>query len=96
MDVELGERYKVTFTDPDVVKSAECFGANGYRMSSAGDLLPTPRTALGEEVCPPVNGSPRHDYRGTPAGTVGKANSWLLPRHLLHWVHRPQHCRPVR
>jgi thiamine pyrophosphate-dependent acetolactate synthase large subunit-like protein len=49
MDVELGEHYNVTFTDPDVVKSAECFGANGYRISSAGDLLPTPRTVLGEE-----------------------------------------------
>jgi acetolactate synthase I/II/III large subunit len=32
-----------------VVKYAESFGANGYRISSAGELLPTPRTALGEE-----------------------------------------------
>jgi acetolactate synthase-1/2/3 large subunit len=49
MDLGLGEHYNVTFTDPDVVKYAESFGANGYRISSAGELLPTPRTALGEE-----------------------------------------------
>ena len=50
MDLELDEYYDVTFTDPDVVKYAESFGANGYRISSAGELLPTPRTALGEDV----------------------------------------------
>jgi acetolactate synthase I/II/III large subunit len=42
----------VTFTDPDMVKYAESLGANGYRTSSAGELLPTPRTALGEEGVP--------------------------------------------
>ncbi|MDT5303857.1 MAG: acetolactate synthase large subunit [Mycobacterium sp.] len=48
MDLELGEHYNVTFTDPDVVKHAESLAANGYRISSAGELLPTPRT-VGEE-----------------------------------------------
>jgi hypothetical protein len=51
MDLELGEHYNVTFTDPDAVKYAESFGANGYRISSAGELLPTPRTALGKGGC---------------------------------------------
>lgn len=49
MDLELGEHYNVTFTDPDVVKYAESFGANGYRISSADEQLPTPRTAVGKE-----------------------------------------------
>jgi hypothetical protein len=42
VDLELGEHYNVTFTDPDVVKYAESFGANGYRISNVGELLPTP------------------------------------------------------
>ena len=42
----------MTFTDPDMVEYAESLGANGYRTSSAGELLPTPRTALGEEGVP--------------------------------------------
>jgi acetolactate synthase-1/2/3 large subunit len=46
MDLELGEHYNVTFTNPDVVKYAESFGAKGYRISSADELLPTLRTAL--------------------------------------------------
>jgi acetolactate synthase-1/2/3 large subunit len=49
MDLELGEHYNVTFTNPDVVKYAESFGAKGYRVPSADDLLPTLRTALDED-----------------------------------------------
>ena len=46
MDLELGEHYYVGFTNPDVVSYAESFGAKGYRITSAAELLPTLRTAL--------------------------------------------------
>lgn len=46
MDLELGEHHYVSFGNPDVVKYAESFGAKGYRISSAEDLLPTLRAAL--------------------------------------------------
>jgi acetolactate synthase-1/2/3 large subunit len=46
MDLELGDHYFVGFTNPDVVKYAESFGAKGYRISRADELLPTLREAL--------------------------------------------------
>lgn len=49
MDLELGEHSNVAFTNPDVVKYADSFGAKGYRLSSADDLLPTLRGALEED-----------------------------------------------
>ena len=38
------------FTNPDFVKYAEAFGAKGYRISCAEDLLPTLREALVQET----------------------------------------------
>lgn len=49
MDLELGEHHYVSFGNPDVVKYAESFGAKGYRISSAEELLPTLRTALDDD-----------------------------------------------
>jgi acetolactate synthase I/II/III large subunit len=49
MDLELGEHDYVAFTNPDVVKYAESFGAKGYRASSAEGLLPTLRNVLDQE-----------------------------------------------
>ncbi|MHA7651230.1 acetolactate synthase large subunit [Mycobacterium sp. ML4] len=46
MDLELGEHHFVSFGNPDVVKYAESFGAKGYRINSAEELLPTLRAAL--------------------------------------------------
>ena len=46
MNIELGDHYYVTFNNPDVVAYAESFGANGYRINSADELLPTLTTAL--------------------------------------------------
>jgi len=40
MDLELGHDVAVGFSNPDFVAYAESFGARGYRVSSAGDLLP--------------------------------------------------------
>jgi acetolactate synthase-1/2/3 large subunit len=49
MDLELGDHYYVGFTNPDVVLYAESFGAKGYRISDADELLPTLRAALADD-----------------------------------------------
>lgn len=46
MDLELGDHYYVGFSNPDVVTYAESFGAKGYRISKADELLPTLKAAL--------------------------------------------------
>lgn len=46
MDIELGHHDHVDFTNPDFVKYAESFGAIGYRIKSAEELLPTLNKAL--------------------------------------------------
>ena len=40
MDLELGHHVAVGFSNPDFVAYAESFGARGYRVGTAGDLLP--------------------------------------------------------
>jgi acetolactate synthase I/II/III large subunit len=51
MDLELGEHHYVGFGNPDVVSYAESFGAKGYRINSAEELLPTLQAALdGDDV----------------------------------------------
>ncbi|TVS78168.1 acetolactate synthase large subunit [Mycobacterium helveticum] len=59
MDLELGAHYYVKFGNPDVVKYAESFGAKGYRINSAEELLPTLRAALADDgvslICCPVD-----------------------------------------
>lgn len=49
MNLELGEHHYVSFGNPDVVKYAESFGAKGYRIGSAEELLPTLRAALDDD-----------------------------------------------
>jgi acetolactate synthase I/II/III large subunit len=49
MDLELGDHYYVKFGNPDVVSYAESFGAKGYRITSAEELLPTLQAALEDD-----------------------------------------------
>jgi acetolactate synthase-1/2/3 large subunit len=49
MDLELGEHYYVSFSNPDVVPYAQSFGAKGYRIHSAEELLPTLKAALDDD-----------------------------------------------
>ncbi|GDY30660.1 acetolactate synthase large subunit [Gandjariella thermophila] len=49
MDLDLGTHSNVAFTNPDVVRFAESFGARGYRIRSASELLPTLRAALADD-----------------------------------------------
>ncbi|WP_281356902.1 acetolactate synthase large subunit [Fodinicola acaciae] len=49
MDLELGKHSNVAFGNPDVVRYAGSFGAKGYRIGSAGELLPTLRKALADD-----------------------------------------------
>lgn len=49
MDLELGEHHYVRFGNPDVVSYAESFGAKGYRIKRARELLPTLKAALDDD-----------------------------------------------
>jgi acetolactate synthase-1/2/3 large subunit len=59
MDLELGAHYYVKFGNPDIVTYAESFGAKGYRITSAAELLPTLQAALDDDgvslICCPVD-----------------------------------------
>lgn len=50
MDLELGHDSSIAFGNPDLVKYAESFGAKGYWIQRAEDLLPTLQRALSEET----------------------------------------------
>ena len=50
MNLEIGRDVDTTFGNPDFVAYAESFGAAGYRIRSAGELLPTLRTALAADT----------------------------------------------
>lgn len=49
MDLELGEHHYVSFSNPDIVTYAESFGAKGYRITEADQLLPTLKKALADD-----------------------------------------------
>jgi acetolactate synthase-1/2/3 large subunit len=50
MDLEIGHNVDTRFGNPDFVAYAESFGAKGYRISSADELLPTLRAALADDT----------------------------------------------
>jgi acetolactate synthase-1/2/3 large subunit len=50
MDLELGHDVDTTFGNPDFVAYAESFGATGYCITSADELLPTLQTALAADA----------------------------------------------
>ncbi|MFF1416175.1 acetolactate synthase large subunit [Streptomyces sp. NPDC058280] len=50
MELELGRHSHTRFTNPDLVAYAESFGARGYRIKAAGELLPVLRRALDEDA----------------------------------------------
>ena len=50
MDLELGHHVQVDFSNPDFVAYAESFGARGYRVGAADDLLPTLEEALAADT----------------------------------------------
>ncbi|MBO2463296.1 acetolactate synthase large subunit [Actinomadura violacea] len=50
MDLDIGASSNIKFGNPDFVKYAESFGARGYRVESASELLPTLRKALAEDT----------------------------------------------
>ncbi|MFB4304224.1 acetolactate synthase large subunit [Actinomadura sp. NTSP31] len=50
MDLDMGASSHIKFGNPDFVMYAESFGARGYRVESAGELLPTLRKALAEDT----------------------------------------------
>ncbi|MFF8652276.1 acetolactate synthase large subunit [Streptomyces griseoluteus] len=50
MELELGRHSHTRFTNPDLVAYAESFGAHGYRVEAAGQLLPVLRRALEKDA----------------------------------------------
>lgn len=50
MDNALGRHSSVDFTNPDFAKYAESFGANGYEIKKADELLPTLQKALDDKT----------------------------------------------
>ena len=50
MDLELGRHSSVDFHNPNFVKYAESFGAKGYRINRAHELLPTLKCALEDDA----------------------------------------------
>jgi acetolactate synthase-1/2/3 large subunit len=49
-DRRFGRDTQIDFNNPDLVKYAESFGARGYRVESAGDLLPTLKQAIADNT----------------------------------------------
>ena len=49
-DRRFGRDTKIDFNNPDLVKYAESFGAKGYRVEKAGDLLPTLKQAIADDT----------------------------------------------
>jgi acetolactate synthase-1/2/3 large subunit len=50
MDMEIGHNVDTRFANPDFVAYAESFGAKGYRISSADELLPCLQAALADDT----------------------------------------------
>lgn len=50
MDLELGRHTNTTFSNPDFVKYAESFGARGYQIQAAEELLPVLKSALADDT----------------------------------------------
>jgi acetolactate synthase I/II/III large subunit len=50
MDMEIGHNVDTRFGNPDFVAYAESFGAKGYRISRADELLPCLRAALADDT----------------------------------------------
>ena len=49
-DRHFGRDSNIDFTNPDFVKYAESFGAKGYRVNSAEELLPTIKQAIADDT----------------------------------------------
>jgi acetolactate synthase-1/2/3 large subunit len=49
-DIHFGRRAAVSFDNPDFVRYAESFGARGYAIRAAGELLSTLRKALDDDA----------------------------------------------
>jgi acetolactate synthase-1/2/3 large subunit len=49
-EIQLGRTAAVSFENPDFVQLAESFGAKGYQIGAADELLPTLRAALDDDA----------------------------------------------
>ena len=49
-DIHFARRASVSFNNPDFVQLAESFGARGYRIGAAAELVPTLEKALADDA----------------------------------------------
>ena len=76
-DIHFGRRAAVSFGNPDFVRFAESFGAKGYEIGAASELLPTLQKALDDDVVSviavPVDYGENARLGRTPGGAHGVA-----------------------
>ena len=72
MDLELGHDVATGFANPDFAAYAESFGARGYRISSADDLLPTLTEALAADTVSVITCPVDYSENLRLTGTLGE------------------------
>ncbi len=72
MELELGHDVATGFTNPDFVAYAESFGARGYRVTSAGGLLPALAEALAADTVSVITCPVDYSENLQLTGTLGE------------------------
>jgi acetolactate synthase I/II/III large subunit len=72
MDLELGHDVATGFANPDFAAYAESFGARGYRINSADDLLPTLTEALAADTVSVITCPVDYSENLRLTGTLGE------------------------
>ena len=88
MDLEIGHHEAVEFSNPDFVAYAESFGARGYQVQSAGDLLPALTEALAADTVSIIACPVDYSENLRLTGGAGRAVRTVL--------RRPDHRTPGR
>ena len=72
MDLELGHHVATGFANPDFAAYAESFGARGYRINTAGDLLPALTEALAADTVSVITCPVDYSENLRLTGTLGE------------------------
>ena len=85
MDLEIGHNVDTAFGNPDFVAYAESFGARGYRIGAAGELLPTLQAALADDTvsviaCPVDYSRQRRAHPPRSASSTRRSPSAVFSR----------------
>ena len=72
MDLELGHHVATGFANPDFAAYAESFGARGYRINTADDLLPALTEALAADTVSVITCPVDYSENLRLTGTLGE------------------------